>query len=102
MITPLTDPDTGTYCGVRMALQGMQLELLLGTSTITRPWPWPGFLRRPSELIFLRRGGRCSQTLILTWPHGTPALGVRLHTSKGRPPGERCCQSAEKAFPRLA
>jgi hypothetical protein len=84
-VAPLRDPETETYCGVRMALQGMMLDFLFDSST-TGPWPWSGFARRPSELIF-ERGPR-RHGLVLSWPPGTPDIGVRLKHGKG-PPRER-------------
>ncbi|MBR1132542.1 hypothetical protein [Bradyrhizobium iriomotense] len=81
-LAPLSDPSTGTYCGVVMAMQGMRLQLLFDSST-TPPWPWPGFTRRPSGLIFERR--RREHALVLSWPVGTPDIAVRLTMDKSAP-----------------
>ncbi|WP_334387427.1 hypothetical protein [Bradyrhizobium sp. AZCC 2262] len=82
VVSPLSDDAAKIFSGVRIALLGLELELLFDTTNVNQG-PWTGIIRRPTELIF-EKGGR-EHHIILTWPAGTPENGI--HLSDEPPPG---------------
>jgi hypothetical protein len=74
-ISPLSDDSSNSFSGVRIGMLGLQFDLLFETAG-ARPGPWNAITRRPTELIFENK--EREQTIILTWPMGTPASPVRF------------------------
>jgi len=91
VVSPLSDDTAKMFSGVRIALLGLELELLFDT-TNANPGPWTAVTRRPSELIFENKNRE--HHLILTWPQGTPEASIRLGDQP--PPGVAPTSQAAK------
>jgi hypothetical protein len=74
-IAPLTMDNPRQFGGARLSLNGFNLEVLFDTKGNNLP-PWPGRIKRPSQLVFAK--GEREHHIILTWPPGTPEASVRL------------------------
>lgn len=72
-LAPLSSDSDLLFSGVRISLHGFVLEFLFDTTNVN-PGPWPGLVRRPTELL-LRRKLR-HHSIILTWPPGQPEASV--------------------------
>jgi hypothetical protein len=75
VLISLTDNSAMKFCGIRISLLGLTMEILFDTAGANSE-PWTGLTRRPTELIFERAGRE--HHIILTWPSGTPEASVRL------------------------
>ncbi|WOH79026.1 hypothetical protein RX327_24300 [Bradyrhizobium sp. BEA-2-5] len=83
MLAPLLEDRTNRFCGVQMSLLGYMFSLLFDDQALSA-WPWPGYIRRPSELVL--SGNRRSHHFLMSWPAGYPDIIVNMHRRKGRPP----------------
>jgi hypothetical protein len=77
VVRTLSEDIGSLFSGVRIALLGIEFDLLFDT-TGASPGPWPGIVRRPSELIFEKN--QREHAIILTWPQGTPEASIRFGT----------------------
>jgi hypothetical protein len=68
-MAPITTDNDRIFVGAKVLLLGFSMDALFDDIK-TIPFPWPGFVRRPSEFV-LRKNKR-QHSIFLTWPPSTP------------------------------
>jgi hypothetical protein len=72
---PLSNDITKQYCGTRIHLLGLEMEVIFDTSAAS-PGPWTAITRRPSEMTFV--SPKRKHYVIISWPSGTSYPGLRF------------------------
>lgn len=82
-MAPITHQNEKRVVGAALILSGLHFQLLFDAAEADVLHPTPGWLHRPSELIF--ENERRRHLVVMTWPPGTPQRSIRL-TFQGRGP----------------